>query len=111
MTPAEIKAGLRARASQSVPWAGMALERVGARRCLRGGSKWEVGRPGLSVGRITAGRERRHRARAQIDLEDTVTASAKTEEPATITASKSNRPRRLPISQSRAPNRLSVAAE
>lgn len=45
MTPAEIKAGLRARASQSVPWAGMALSGSGRGAAYAAAQSGKLGVP------------------------------------------------------------------
>ncbi|MFZ0602772.1 MAG: hypothetical protein WAN05_15710 [Roseiarcus sp.] len=112
MTPAEIKAGLRARASQSVPWAGMALSGSGRGAAYAAAQSGKLGVPVYQSGGLLRVASVDIARVLKIDLEDTVTASAKTEEPATITASKSN-PTKASSHKAKAAHRTrsSVAAE
>ena len=94
MTPAEIKAGLRARASQSVPWTGMAL--TGSKRgaAYAAAQNGTFGVPVFQSGGLLRTSSVDIARLLKIEIEDAVTAPATTNQP-----SKTARQSRCPLSR------------
>jgi hypothetical protein len=114
MTLEEIIAGLRARASQTVPWAGDALSGSKRGAAYAAGKNGTLGVPIYQSGGLlrTASIDIARR----LGLEDVVTAPAKTEEPAKIAAAAAasaiplTAPKPASIKAHKAPARKAVAA-